>query len=199
MPQPGPLLVILSGPSGVGKDAVLSRMKDQGYPFHYVVTVTTRPKRPTERDGVDYHFLSPERFQEMLRKDELLEWAQVYGHFYGVPREQVSSALKKGMDVMIKTDVQGAATIKGLLPEAILIFIAPPTMEELFRRLWERKTESPEALKRRVETAQEEMGRLPLFDYVVENVEDKIDQAVAQIGAIITAEKCRTKPRSVQL
>lgn len=194
-----PLLIVLSGPSGVGKDAVVDGIKRLGHPFHYAVTATTRPQRQGEKDGVDYHFVSPERFQEMAKSGELLEWAQVYGNLYGVPRREVERPLKEGRDVMVKADVQGAATIKGIAPQVLLIFLAPPSMEELVARLRQRNTESTVDLNQRIETAREEMKRLPLFDYVVVNHHDRVDIALAQIDAIITAEKCRVNPRVVTI
>lgn len=194
-----PLTVVLSGPSGAGKDAVLQGMKRKGYPAHYTITCTTRPQRPGEKEGRDYHFVSPEEFQAMREKKELLEWAEVYGHYYGVPREPVRKALEQGQDVLIKVDVQGAATIKGLLPQAVSIFLAPPSMEELASRLEKRKSEAASALALRLRTVEEEMTRLPSFDYVVVNHQDKLDEAVSQVEAIITAEKCRVHPRVVKL
>ena len=133
----------------------------------------------------------------MIERGELLEWAEVYGNWYGVPRQDVKQALERGLDVMVKVDVQGAATIKGIVPQALLIFVAPPSTEELQARLRQRESETTTDLKRRIETADEEMKRLPLFDYVVVN--DTVDQAVAKIDAIITAEKCRANPRVVEL
>jgi guanylate kinase len=191
------LLVVLSGPSGVGKDAVLAELKRVRRTFHYVVTTTTRSRREGEKDGVDYRFVSRERFQEMIGKGELLEWAEVYGNWYGVPKLEVKQALERGLDVMVKVDVQGAATIKGIVPQALLIFVAPPSTEELQARLRQRESETTVDLKRRIETADEEMEQLPLFDYMVVN--DKVEQAVAKIDAIITAEKCRANPRDVKL
>lgn len=191
------LLVVLSGPSGVGKDAVLAELKGVRRPFHYVVTTTTRSRRRGEKDGVDYQFVSRERFQEMIEGGELLEWAEVYGNWYGVPRLEVKQALERGLDVMVKVDVQGAATIKGIMPQALLIFVAPPSTEELQARLRQRESETTVDLRRRIETADEEMEQLPLFDYIVVN--DKVEQAVAKIDAIITAEKCRANPRDVEL
>ncbi|MBE9501183.1 MAG: guanylate kinase [Chloroflexi bacterium] len=193
------MLIVLSGPSGVGKDMVLTRMKELRRPLHYTVTTTTRPQRETEKNGIDYHFLSPAKFEEMIAKGELLEWAKVYGHYYGVPREQVKQALERGLDVIIKVDVQGAATIKRAAPQALLIFLTPPSMEELEERLRQRKTESGIDLKLRLETASEEMKHLPLFDHVVVNRQNQVDLAVAEINAIIRAEKCRVNPRVVEL
>jgi len=190
---------VLSGPSGVGKDMVLTRMKELRRPLHYTVTATARPQRETEKNGIDYHFISPTKFEEMIAKGELLEWAKVYGQCYGVPKEQVKQALKRGLDVIIKVDIQGAATIKEAAPQALLIFLAPPSLGELEERLRQRKTESSIDLNLRLEMASEEMKRLPLFDYVVVNRQNQIDLAVAEIDAIIRAEKCRGNPRVVEL
>ena len=194
-----PLLIVLSGSSGVGKDAVLARMKESGYPLKYITTLTTRPQRPNEQDNVDYHFVSLERFQEMMANNELLEWAQVYDNWYGVPRAAVKQALDEGRDVIVKVDIQGAATIKRILPPAIFIFLMPPSMEALIERLKQRRTESPSELALRLKAAGEEIKQLPMFDYGVINRWDKIDQAVAEIEAIITAEKCRVVPREITL
>ncbi|MBI4298766.1 MAG: guanylate kinase, partial [Chloroflexi bacterium] len=148
-----PLLIVLSGPSGVGKDALLRRMKDLGKPFHYTVTLTTRPKRPNEQEGVDYIFVSSERFQHMVKQGELLEWAKVYGQYYGVPKAQVKGALKDGKDVIVKVDVQGAMNIRSVAPQGIFIFLMPPSMEELERRLTVRNTESGSPLELRLQAA----------------------------------------------
>jgi guanylate kinase len=194
-----PLLIIISGSSGIGKDAALSRLKERGYPFHYTVTATTRSQRVGEIDGVDYIFVSETKFREMMQRGEFLEWAEVYGNWYGVPKLQVKQALARGQDVIIKIDVQGAATIKNLLPDAVLIFLAPPSMEELEERLRQRKTESETDLELRILTAREEMESLPLFDYVMVNHQGAVDSTISQINAIVTAEKCRVKPRVVEL
>ena len=194
-----PLFIIISGPSGVGKDAVLARMKASGYPLKYITTLTTRPRRPNERDNIDYHFVSMEKFQEMIENNDLLEWAKVYGNWYGVPKEEVKQALDKGQDIIVKVDIQGAATIKKILPQAIFIFLMPPSMEELLIRLKQRHTELPSDLALRLKTAEEEMKQLPLFDYLVVNRWDEIDLAVSDIKAIITAEKCRVTPREIAL
>ena len=194
-----PLLIVLSGPSGVGKDAVLARMKESGYPLQYIVTLTTRPRRPSEKNNIDYHFISIDRFQKMLENNELLEQANVYGNWYGVPKKEVKRALGKGQDTMVKVDIQGAASIKKILPQAIFIFLMPPSIEELQLRLKRRHTESPAELALRLKTAEEEIKQLPLFDYVVVNRWDEIDLAVSDIKAIITAEKCRINPRELTL
>ena len=194
-----PLLMVLSGPSGVGKDAVLARMKESGYPLKYITTLTTRPRRASEKNNVDYHFVSRERFQEMIENSAILEWANVYGNWYGVPKEAVKQALGKGEDIIVKVDIQGAATIKKILPQAIFTFLIPPSMDDLLIRLKQRRTESPSDLSLRLKTAEEEMKQLPLFDYVVVNKWDEIDLAVSEIKALITAEKCRVAPREIAL
>ncbi|MEO0249576.1 MAG: guanylate kinase [candidate division WOR-3 bacterium] len=197
--EPPPLLIVLSGPSGAGKDATLARMKELGCPFHFVVTATDRPQRPGEVHGVDYYFVSSEEFATMLERDELLEHAVVYGQHKGVPKSHVREALASGKDVIMRLDVQGAATIRRMIPDALLIFLLAPSEEELIRRLKERQTESPEDLKRRIALISEEMKRLPEFDYVVINRDGRLDETVEQIMAIITAEKCRVKQRKIQL
>ena len=194
-----PLLIVLSGPSGAGKDTVLTRVKELGYPVEHITTVTTRPQRVGERDNIDYHFISTERFQEMISRNELLEWAKVYGNWYGVPKQPVKQALDKGRDTIVKVDIQGAATIKKIMPQAVFIFLMPPSMEELVTRLKQRHTESPFDLALRMKTAEEEMKQLPLFDYIVLNKRDEIDLTVSNIKAIITAEKCRVIPKEITL
>jgi len=195
----GPLLIVLSGPSGAGKDAILSRMKKTGYPAEFITTITTRPKRAQEKDGVDYSFVSAGRFQEMLKNNQFLEHAHVYGNWYGVPAEPVKQALKQGKDTIVKVDTQGAAAIKKLVPQAVFIFVVPPSVEELAARLKGRRTESDFDCDLRLKTAGEEMKQLPLFDYIVVNRQDKIELAVSAIEAIITAEKHRVKSREVRL
>jgi guanylate kinase len=187
VPQSKSLLVVLSGPSGVGKDAVLDRMKSQDRSLHFAVTATTRLRRSEELDGVNYHFVSRERFQQMVSDGELLEWAEVYGNHYGVPRQQVEQALEGGRDVVVKVDVQGAMTIKRAMPQAALIFLVAPSMDEMKKRLRERQTESAEDMERRIATADHEMSQRDKFDYVVVN--DEVGRAVARIEDIIKSEK----------
>ena len=194
-----PLLIVLSGPSGVGKDAVLSHMRRQGRPYHYTVTATTRRRRPAEVDGVDYNFVTDEEFAGMIERGELMEWAEVYGHRYGVPRAQVVQPLSEGKDVIIKADVQGAATIRRLAPDAIFIFLTAPSMDELAHRLSVRMTESPEALDLRLRTAEVEMAESPNFDYVVTNHRDQLDETVREIEEIVTRERARGRVRELNL
>ena len=193
------LVIVISGPSGVGKDAILNRMKEKGYPFEFIVTATTRKKRANEKDQVDYHFISENEFQVLLKQNGLLEWAQVYGNWYGVPKAPVKQALIQHKDIIIKVDVQGAATIKKILPEALFIFVAPPSFEELSNRLTRRSTESAADLQFRLQKASHEMEQICNFDYVVMNHFQKVDKAIEQILAIITAEKCRVNPRKISL
>jgi guanylate kinase len=194
-----PLLVVISGPSGVGKDSILMRMREVGFTFHFVVTATSRPIRPGERDGYDYHFVEKERFEEMIAQGELLEWAEVYGHYKGIPKSEIRQALASGRDVILRVDVQGAATIRRLVPQATTIFVAPGSFGELRARLQWRRTESPGEIARRLDFAAREMESLDAFEYVVINREDRIDDAVGQIRAIVTAEKQRVHPRRVEL
>ncbi len=193
------LLFVLSGPSGVGKDATINRMKELGFPLHFIVTYTTRPRRANEVDGRDYYFVSVSRFQEMIQSGEFLEWALVYGDYKGNSRREAREALAAGKDVILRIDVQGAQTIRQVAPEAVFIFLAPSSMEELFQRLRKRKSDSPEQLATRMAIAPKEMAELPKFDYVVVNRDEELDQAVRQIEAIITAERCRVKKRRILL
>ncbi len=198
-PPARPLLIVLSGLSGAGKDSVLEGLKKCRCPLEFIVTVTTRPRRPGERDGVHYHFISDNRFQEMIDSNRLLEWATVYGNRYGVPREPVRQALADGKDVIIKVDVQGAATIKKILPQAVFVFLAAPSLEELAPRLKQRRTETDAEYELRLKTAREELEQMHIFDYLVINRHGELDRAVADIRAIIAAEKTRVKPREINL
>ena len=188
---PAPLLIVVSGPSGVGKDAALQGMKLLQRPWRYIITATTRPKRTGESHGVDYIFMSPEEFRTLMMEDGFLECAEVYGTWYGVPRSQADEAMASGEDVIVKTDIQGARTLRSKIPDALLIFLAPPTMEELKRRLLERKSETEEALKRRIETAETEMQCQDEFDYVVVNHDGLLHEAVEEIDRIIQDEKAK--------
>ncbi len=190
-----PLLIVISGPAGVGKDTVIERMKERQLPFHFVVTATTRPPRAGEVHGVDYFFLSSDEFAEMIEKDELLEYAIVYNDYKGIPKEQVRRALHSGKDVVMRIDVQGAATIREKFPESLLIFLTTSSEEELVNRLRARKSETPEGLNLRIAMARQELKRVYEFDYVVVNHDDRLDEAVDVIQSIITAEHHRTRPR----
>ena len=197
--QKQPLLIVLSGPSGVGKDTVLQRMKELQLPFHFVVTATSRPKRKGEIDGVDYFFVSADEFVAMIERDELLEHALVYDEHKGIPRQQVRDAFASGQDVIMRIDVQGAETICQLYPEALLIFLSTQNEGELIARLKARRTDSEEKLQLRIETAREELHKVELFDYYVVNADDQLDATVDAILAIIASEHRRTNPRQVRL
>lgn len=197
--QKQPLLIVLSGPSGVGKDTVLQRMKELELPFHFVVTATSRPKRKGEIEGVDYFFVSADEFVAMIERDELLEHALVYDEHKGIPRQQVRDAFASGQDVIMRIDVQGAETIRQLYPGALLIFLSTQNEGELIARLKARRTESEEKLQLRIETAREELHKVELFDYYVVNADDRLDATVDAIQAIIASEHRRTNPRQVRL
>ena len=194
-----PLLIVISGPSGVGKDAALTQMKAMGYPFHFVITATTRPWRSGEVHGRDYYFVSMAEFRRMIDNGELLEHALVYGDYKGIPKSQVRQALASGKDVIMRLDVQGAATIRKMVPDAVLIFLVAFSETELVNRLQARKTETPAGLEKRIATARREMAEIVNFDYVVVNPNGHLDDAVRQIAAIISAEKCRVKQRRIEL
>lgn len=197
--EPKPLLIVISGPSGAGKDTIMQRMKERGMPFHFVVTATTRPRRENEVHGRDYFFVSKEEFARMIEQDELIEYAIVYGDYKGIPKQQVREALASGKDVVMRIDVQGAETVRKLAPGAILIFITVDNEQELERRLRERKTESAEELALRIATARKELQRVDAFDYIVVNADDHQDEAVNTIQAIILAEHARVHQQAVTL
>lgn len=197
--DPKPLLLVLSGPSGAGKDAVLNRLKEIGFPLEFIVTATTRPQRSGEQDNREYHFVSEESFHKMIEANQLLEWAKVYGNWYGVPKQPVKQALAAGRDTILKIDTQGAATIKKALPQAVFIFLTPLSKEDLADRLRGRNSETASDLELRLKTVEEEMKQLPMFDYVVVNEHGQIDRVISDIKAIITTEKLRVTPRECNL
>lgn len=197
--EPRPILVVVSGPSGVGKDATINELKRSGHPFHFVVTATTREIRPEEVDGVDYHFVSMGDFADMIERDELLEHAVVYGDYKGIPKQQVRDALASGKDVILRIDVQGAATIRKLVPNVITIFLNAESEEELIRRLRDRKTETEGKLKMRIATARQELKRLKEFDYAVVNRVNKQEETANAVLSIIFAEKSRVDWKPIEL
>lgn len=193
------LLVVLSGPSGVGKDAAIAHLKQGGFTIYHVVTVTTRGQRPNEVHGVDYFFLSRAEFENMIEHDELLEWSWVHGNLYGPPMAQVRRKLEEGQDVLLKIDVQGAAKVKQRSRDAIFIFLAPPSVDDLVKRLHQRNTDSVDDVRLRIANAYKEMESLPAYDYVVINRAGQLDHAVDEIRSIITAERLRVHPRYAEL
>jgi guanylate kinase len=194
-----PLLIVISGASGSGKDSVVQRMQERGLQFHFVVTATTRPRRPNETHGKDYWFVSQAEFARMIDANELIEYAIVYGDYKGVPKEQVRQALDSGQDVVMRLDVQGAETVRKLVPEALLIFITTDSEEELVSRLQQRQTETQDELVIRIATARRELKRVEAFDYMIVNHDSLLDHTVDVIRAIIEAEHHRTRPRKVSL
>jgi guanylate kinase len=188
-----PLFVVLSGPSGAGKDAVLDEMARRGLHFHRVVTCTTRPPRDGERDGVDYFFISNAEFDRLIETGGLLEHAVVYGNGYGVPRQQVADKLREGLDVYVRTDVQGAASIRKLAPGAVLVFIAPSSLDEIEERIRARGADDEETVRRRLDTARDEMARRREFDYVVENEPGRLDATVDRLIEILDVERLRPR------
>jgi guanylate kinase len=197
-PSPAPpLMIVISGPSGVGKDTVIQRMKERNLPFYFVVTAATRAPRSDEVNGKDYYFVSHDEFARMIEQDELLEYAIVYNDYKGIPKSQVRTALASGKDVVMRLDVQGAATVRRLYPDALLIFLTTQNEDELINRLRQRKTETPEGVALRIATARQELKRLHEFDYVIENRECQLDDTVETILAIILAEHHRVVPRKV--
>ena len=196
---PPPLLVVLSGPSASGKGTLVAALRALDRPWHFAVTATTRPQRAGEVDGEDYIFLDEAAFLRMRERDELLESAQVYDRWYGVPRYQVRDPLIAGKDVILEIDVQGAATVRRIAPEALTIFVMPASLAELQSRLAQRGTEDSDEMRRRLQEATVELGRMAEFDYRVVNRNGALEAAVRDIDAIIAAEKCRVNPRLVQM
>ncbi len=193
------LLFVLSAPSGTGKDSVIQELKAQGLDFHVVASVTTRPMRPGESEGNPYHFISKEQFEEMIEQDELLEHALVHGNWYGQPLQPIRDNLRVGRDVLLKIDVQGAATVRRKLPGAIFIFLVPGSVEELVIRLTARQTETEEERERRLNDARVELAQQDQYDYVIVNRQNQLKEAAECLRAIMRAEHCRTYPRLVTL
>jgi guanylate kinase len=196
-------LIVISGTSGSGKDSVVKelvkQLDDIGSPPHFVVTTTTRARRGNEIEGIDYYFVSKPEFERMIAKGELIEYALVYGQYKGVTRKEVRTAMASGKDIVMRLDVQGAATIRRMAPESVLIFIATSSERELAERLKRRRTESSDQLATRLKTARQEMQRIPEFDYVIPNPDGKLHETVETVLAIMDAEKHRTQPRRARL
>lgn len=199
-PNPSPLILVISGPSGVGKDAIIGKLREVRENIHFVVTATSRAKRQGEIDGKDYFFVSKEEFLSMVEREELLEYALVYGDYKGIPKQQIREYMAKGYDIVLRVDIQGAATLRRILGQsAIFIFLVAESESALVKRLIDRRTETKETLMVRVATAREEIKHMRNFDYVVVNAEGKLDEAVDLVGSIINAEKAKVRQRTVSI
>ncbi len=196
--NPEPLLAVISGPSGVGKDAVLRELKRRRTDLHFVVTATSRPKREDEVEGVDYIFLTREEFERRISAGEFIEYANVYQDYKGCLRSQVTDALDSGRDAILRVDYQGALTYRRLFPEALLIFLVPENSEDWFNRLMNRGTETEESLRIRLGTIGDELKSVDSFDYVVCNEYGKLTEAVDEIEDILRVEHLKVHPRKIQ-
>jgi guanylate kinase len=193
------LLFVLSAPSGAGKDTVINMLKQQGMDFYVVPSVTTRTPRPGESEGHPYHFISKETFEQLVSQNELLEYANVHGNWYGQPRKLIRDTLSAGRDVLLKIDVKGAATIRSKVSDAIFIFLIPGSLEELTQRLTGRQTETEEELRRRLADARKELAEQHWYDYLITNRDGHLQEAVDCLRAIMLAEHCRVHPRNIDV
>jgi len=182
-------LIVVSGPSGTGKGTICSALLQQHPEIAYSVSATTRAPREGERDGVNYYFLQKAEFERMIAAGELLEWAEVYGNYYGTPLKKIRERLAEGQDILLEIDTQGALNVKSKMPEGVLIFIMPPSLEELESRLRGRGTDAEDCILRRLSEAEAEMSLAKEYNYIVEN--DKVEVAVSKVAAIVAAEHCR--------
>ncbi|MBT5475617.1 MAG: guanylate kinase [Chloroflexi bacterium] len=195
-----PIVVVISGPSGVGKDVMIDRMiESDRIGFHFTVTATTRDPRPGETDGINHHFVTVDEFINQIAADDLLEWAQVYGNYYGVPKKQVRDALAAGNHVILRVDVQGAKRLSEIIPEALLIFIIPPSLDVLKSHLQKRGVDTEAEMTKRLEAATEEISQASLFDFTVTNEEGRLDDTVDQVVEIIESESQRIPPRKMSI
>jgi guanylate kinase len=183
------ILFVLSGPSGVGKGTVRKALGERGTELNYSVSATTRSPREGEQHGVDYFFKTKEEFEKMIENDELLEWAQFVGNYYGTPIDYVKKTLAEGKDVLLEIEVQGARQVRRRFSEGVFIFLAPPNLKELKSRILKRGTESEDLVENRLAVAKEEIEMMTNYDYVIEN--DKVERACDRIEAVVTAEHCR--------
>ena len=192
-------MLIISGPSGVGKDSVLRALKKSDFPFYHVVTANTRKPRPDEEEGVDYFFVTRDKFEEMIENDELIEYAKVYEDYKGVPKSQIRKAINSRKDVILRLDVQGAERIKKLFPESVLIFLVPANEKEWYTRLGGRSHSCEKDMDTRIETVIDELQKAQNFDYIVVNAQNRFNETIEKIKAIITAEHQRAQPRKVKV
>ena len=197
--KPQPLLILISGPSGVGKDSVVKALFRRQIPLHFVVTTTNRAPRSDEKEGVDYFFVDKQQFEKFIAEDEMLEHAFVYGHYKGIRKTQIREAMNSGKDVILRLDVQGVKKVKSLCQEAVTIFIVPANQEEWLLRLKNRNTETAEDFQLRMETARYELQQIHDYEYVVVNARDRLEETVNVIEAIILTEHHRVHPRRITL
>jgi len=181
-------LFVISGLSGAGKDSVIERLKKTGLDYQRIITTTTRDKRGTEKNGREYWFVSEKEFKDMVDNNEFLEWAKVYGNYYGNSRKAVNKALQSGKPVILRIDCQGAKTIKKKIPDAIVIFLTVSDLDIIKKRLKDRETETDKSIQRRLNQAQEELKTLNKWDYIVENKQNELDQTVEKVKTIIKKE-----------
>ncbi len=186
-------LIVLSGPSGTGKSTVIAELFRKRENIHFSVSYTTRAPRAGEQDGVNYNFVTRQEFERMIADNELLEYAEYVNNYYGTSLKVIHDKLDAGIDVLLDIEVQGAAKVRQRCPEALFIFIAPPSFEELSRRLHNRNTDTEEVIVGRLEKAKEELKEVPNYDYLVIN--DEVSNAVREIEAILTAAECRVDNR----
>jgi len=192
-------MIIISGPSGVGKDSVLRALKNRNPQLHHVVTANTRKPRPDEVEGVDYFFVSKEKFEEMIRNDELIEYSKVYQDYKGPPKSEVRKAINTNQDIIFRLDVQGAEKLKTLFPHSILIFLIPSNKEDWYKRLKGRRLSKEKDLDVRIETVRAELEKVSIFDYVVVNAQNKLSKTIEIIEAIVIAEHHKTHKHKINI
>ena len=185
------LLIVLSGPSGCGKNTVCNALKKENKNIWESISMTSRDRRPGEKNNEDYYFVKKEEFEEKIKENKMLEYASFAGNYYGTPKDAVQQKLDEGKDVILVIEIQGALKIKEILPQSLFVFLLPPSMNELKKRLERRKTETKEKMMERFEIAYREINELPKYNYVIVN--DDYEEAANKLNAIITAEKCRVE------
>jgi len=190
-------IIVISAPSGAGKTTIIREVRARIRALGYSISHTSRKPRAGEQDGVHYYFVSREGFQEMIERGQFVEWAEVYGNYYGTSKQVLDSELQKGLDVLMDVDTVGARNIKGKYPDAILIFVLPPSLEVLGDRLMSRGTETAETVRKRLERAAIEIREARHYDYLVIN--DELEEAIADVTGIIRAARCRTPRRIAYL
>lgn len=189
------LLIVLSGPSGAGKGTLSKLLLKEMPDIYYSVSVTTRPKRSEEEEGNNYFFADEDTFKEMINKEEFLEWANVYGNYYGSPKKNIRNQLEKGKDVLLELDIQGALQIKNQVPESLFIFVVPPSLNELRKRIEKRGADTKEDIEKRLQCVHNELSYVSEYDYVIVN--DNVYSALEKLKSIIIAEKCRSHRRKI--